>query len=217
MVLSKTLPTAVDFTNSLVNYIEVTPRSPATTAEAEVPTPSGTTPSSSQPVDIGPPRTEGQAPEHSDAGASQVVPPAPSAAPTTGPSSIPLEHRSSISEQTGPRPPPPIAPKAKYTNVIPQFLLDADADEGAAEYNRANELNTRLPTPPSLPLFLTKSILNMTTPMKDDASVLVNPNHTVLNHLATSSIKGGVIATSATTRYQRKVRKGSQRLYHGTC
>jgi hypothetical protein len=52
---------------------------------------------------------------------------------------------------------------------------------------------------------LAKSILNGTTPHKDDASVLIMPNHTVLNHLATSSIKNGVLATSGTTRYKRKV------------
>ena len=54
-------------------------------------------------------------------------------------------------------------------------------------------------------MFLSKSVLNSATPMKDDASVLVLPNHTVLNHLATSSIKSGVLATSATTRYKNKV------------
>ena len=41
--------------------------------------------------------------------------------------------------------------------------------------------------------------------MKDDNSVLTMPNHTVLNHLATSSIKNNVLAVSATTRYKRKV------------
>jgi hypothetical protein len=63
-----------------------------------------------------------------------------------------------------------------------------------------------MPTPPSLPGFLGKSILNGTTPMKDDSSVLIHPNHTVLNHLATSSIKDNILATSATTRYRQKVR-----------
>jgi hypothetical protein len=53
-------------------------------------------------------------------------------------------------------------------------------------------------------MFLAKSILNGATPMKDDASVLIMPNHTVLNHLATSSIRQKVLATSATTRYKRK-------------
>lgn len=55
-------------------------------------------------------------------------------------------------------------------------------------------------------MFLGRSILNGTTPLKDDNSVLNYPNHTVLNHLATSSIKNGVLATSVTTRYKRKVR-----------
>jgi hypothetical protein len=58
-----------------------------------------------------------------------------------------------------------------------------------------------------LPLFLNKSILNGVTPMKDDSSVLIMPNHTVLNHLATSSIRDDILATSATTRYKQKVRK----------
>jgi len=53
-------------------------------------------------------------------------------------------------------------------------------------------------------MFLGKSILNGNMPHKDDASVLLMPNHTVLNHLATSSIKHGVLATSGTTRYKRK-------------
>ena len=63
---------------------------------------------------------------------------------------------------------------------------------------------TKMPPPPGLPGFLGKSILNGTTPMKDDSSVLNMPNHTVLNHLATSSIKDAVLATSVTTRYQNK-------------
>ena len=66
-------------------------------------------------------------------------------------------------------------------------------------------MTNNLPTPPTLPGFLGKSILNGTTPMKDDSSVLIHPNHTVLNHLATSSIKEGILATSATTRYKQKV------------
>ncbi|OJD09557.1 hypothetical protein ACJ73_10226 [Blastomyces percursus] len=44
----------------------------------------------------------------------------------------------------------------------------------------------------------------MATPMKDDSSVLNMPNHTTLNHLATSSIKNGVLATSVSTRYKAK-------------
>ena len=42
------------------------------------------------------------------------------------------------------------------------------------------------------------------TPLKDDSSGLVLPNHTVLNHWTTSSVRHGVLATSVTTRYKVK-------------
>lgn len=41
--------------------------------------------------------------------------------------------------------------------------------------------------------------------VKDDSSVLAFPNHTVLNHLMTSNVKNGVLATAVTTRYKKKV------------
>lgn len=47
--------------------------------------------------------------------------------------------------------------------------------------------------------------MNGNLPVKDDSSVLALPNHTVLNHLMTSSVKNGVLATSVTTRYKKKV------------
>jgi hypothetical protein len=40
----------------------------------------------------------------------------------------------------------------------------------------------------------------------DDKSVLPVPSHVVLNHLATSAIKGGVLASASTVRYRKKVR-----------
>ncbi|KAJ5394279.1 uncharacterized protein N7487_011920 [Penicillium crustosum] len=79
-----------------------------------------------------------------------------------------------------------------------------EEEEDSPAYVQAANVIGDTATPPSLPLFLGKSILNGTTPMKDDSSVLNYPNHTVLNHLATSSIKNGVLATSVTTRYKRK-------------
>jgi hypothetical protein len=99
----------------------------------------------------------------------------------------------------------PVPPQANYTSTIPQYLLDLDKAEDSAAYQYAASAIVKLPTPPSLPGFLGKPILNAATPMKDDNSVLNMPNHTVLNHLATSSIKGNVLAVSATTRYKRKV------------
>jgi len=104
------------------------------------------------------------------------------------------------------------APKTKsvlspgrYSSQVPQYLLDLDKAEDSTAYQYAAAAIEKLPTPPSLPGFLGKPILNAATPMKDDNSVLTMPNHTVLNHLATSSIKNNVLAVSATTRYRRKV------------
>jgi hypothetical protein len=92
-----------------------------------------------------------------------------------------------------------------YSDKVPQYLPDLDCDESTNRFRRSANHIADIPQPPSLPMFLGKSILNGTTPMKDDSSVLNMPNHTVLNHLATSSIKNDVLATSLTTRYRRKV------------
>ncbi|RDW70245.1 AMPKBI-domain-containing protein [Coleophoma crateriformis] len=97
-----------------------------------------------------------------------------------------------------------VMPASNYTSEIPRFLEDLDKPEDTREYQAAAIAIEKLPTPPSLPGFLGKPILNAATPMKDDNSVLIMPNHTVLNHLATSSIKNNVLAVSATTRYKRK-------------
>ena len=99
----------------------------------------------------------------------------------------------------------PVVPLNRYTSKIPQYLIDLDKPEDSTEYQYAAVAIEKLPTPPSLPGFLGKPILNAATPMKDDNSVLTMPNHTVLNHLATSSIKNNVLAVSATTRYKQKV------------
>ncbi|RKF62719.1 SNF1 protein kinase subunit beta-3 [Erysiphe neolycopersici] len=98
----------------------------------------------------------------------------------------------------------PVIPQSRYTSHIPDYIIDLDKPEDSPEYRNAVAAMEKLPTPPSLPGFLGKPILNAATPLKDDNSVLVMPNHSVLNHLATSSIKGNVLAVSVTTRYKRK-------------
>jgi hypothetical protein len=111
-------------------------------------------------------------------------------------------------EKTPAAPPPktkPVLPTTHYTSNIPQYLLDLDKPEDTIAYQQAAAAIEKLPQQPSLPGFLGKPILNAATPMKDDNSVLNMPNHTVLNHLATSSIKNNILAVSATTRYKRKV------------
>jgi hypothetical protein len=122
----------------------------------------------------------------------QTLPPSPTPAPVKPP--MPEVPDTSLPQ-----------PEKRYHQNIPKYLLDLDAPEESSRFARANAATANLPTPPSLPMFLSKSILNGTTPMKDDSSVLIMPNHTVLNHLATSSIKDNILATSATTRYKQKV------------
>ncbi|ODV90409.1 carbohydrate-binding module family 48 protein, partial [Tortispora caseinolytica NRRL Y-17796] len=88
-----------------------------------------------------------------------------------------------------------VAPKV-YTTEIPDIFLDPDAaDKYIAE---------DYPTPPGLPPHLETVILNTNSTEKDDSSVLPIPNHVILNHLATTSIKHNVLAVATVNRYARK-------------
>lgn len=194
MRLSDHLPTAVDFTNILVNYIEVSPDDlPAHPPTEPVNIP-GSQPASTPkpeyrvPPGVFPPQVLPPTPELQPA--VREEPPAPAAEPSS-----PSNKATVIV----------LGPPKKYHSEVPRFLADLDAPEQSARFERANAAVNTAPAPPSLPMFMGKSILNGTTPMKDDSSVLIMPNHTVLNHLATSSIKNNVLATSVTTRYKRKV------------
>ena len=170
MQLSNELPTAVDYTNILVNYIEVSADDLPNEPSAEQKVPNGVYPPQSLPS------------------GTETADHAPDSVGKTQPS------------EDG-----QVAPPIWWAEDVPNYLFDLDHAEQSRRYQRAARGVADIPTPPSLPLFLGKSILNGTTPMKDDSSVLNMPNHTVLNHLATSSIKNGVLATSVTTRYKRKV------------
>ena len=92
-------------------------------------------------------------------------------------------------------------PAKRYTTSIPSFLENSRT----CRRRYAQELRRAAAPPPTLPMILSKVILNSSTSNRDDSSVLGIPNHVVLNHLATSSIKHQVLAISATTRYKRKV------------
>lgn len=198
MRTSDKLPTAVDYTNILVNYIEVpypelTPlpaSPPAAIAATNDPRDDSITPVQEReaPVGMYPP---------------QVLPPTPPLNATADPTATNLIPTVTAPPIEPAKPPVP-EPTKKYHQNIPRYLLDLDAPEESSRYARSNAMTNNLPTPPTLPGFLGKSILNGTTPMKDDSSVLIHPNHTVLNHLATSSIKDNILATSATTRYKQK-------------
>ncbi|KAH6655054.1 hypothetical protein BKA67DRAFT_224753 [Truncatella angustata] len=97
-----------------------------------------------------------------------------------------------------------IDPLDAFSGVIPQYLADFDQPEDSRAYQLSVGALDKLPNPPALPGFLAKPIMNANALIKDDNSVLNMPNHTVLNHLATSSIKNNVLAVSATTRYRNK-------------
>ena len=177
MQLSRDLPTAVDYTNILVNYIEI--------SADDIPR---GTPQDQEPHALHPPQTL----PPGGVATNDFAPDAAAEAPKEQP---PEGEATTISTA-----------HVHYGHQVPDYLLDLDRDEKTNRFQRAATQVADIPTPPSLPLFLSKSILNGTMPMKDDASVLNMPNHTVLNHLATSSIKNDVLATSLTTRYKRKVR-----------
>ena len=178
MKAADTLPTAVDFTNVLVNYIEVSaddiPRDRRASDRGAKPIPTHIHP----PIVI--------AEDHDF---------------DSGPETPERE------EQERLEPPEEELPSGDFRQLMPQALIDMELTEDDPKYQQAVNVIADTPGPPSLPLFLGKSILNGVLPMKDDASVLTLPNYTVLNHLATSSIKNGVLATSVTTRYKRKVCK----------
>ena len=198
MCTSDHLPTTVDYTNILVNYIEVSPDDVPTPPPSE-PVP---IPGKGEPAE--PPKPEEIPP---DLHPPQVLPPQfqTPPAPTPAPAA-PAPEQSTPKQMAETAAPVEKGPTKQYHSDIPRFLLDLDAPEESSRFHRANAVVSTLPAPPSLPGFLGKSILNGSTPMKDDSSVLNMPNHTVLNHLATSSIKANVLATSATTRYRKKVR-----------
>ncbi|KAL8843107.1 MAG: hypothetical protein Q9170_000237 [Blastenia crenularia] len=171
MKLDDELPTAVDYTNILVNYVEVSADDIPDPASGEDTEP----PKGVYPPQILSPGTEAQ--DH---------------APGSMGKHQPLE---------GEQPAKPV----HWGNGIPEYIYDLEQIEESRRYQRGNRAAADFATPPNIPVFLQKLILNGTTPMKDDNSVLNMPNHTVLNHLATSSIKNQVLATSVTTRYKRKV------------
>lgn len=206
MKLSKYMPTAVDFTNFLVNYIEVGPEDIQTPAAVDNLQLDGKAPPATQPKPIAG-ATVPQTQVTEDLAQTLEGPPAPQKQKDATTKAA-EEPKDALAEQLiKGKPLVPAEPKS-YHGKIPAFLLDLDAPEegeGKEICARVNSLVNTLPPPPTLPMFLAKSILNGNPPMRDDASVLILPNHTVLNHLATSSIRNGVLATSGTTRYKQKV------------
>lgn len=90
----------------------------------------------------------------------------------------------------------PSEPVLKFTSEIPKVFTDPEEME--------QFVASDFVTPPQLPPHLESVILNSNSNEKDNNSVLPIPNHVVLNHLATTSIKHNVLAVASISRYSRK-------------
>ncbi|KAF8457972.1 5'-AMP-activated protein kinase beta subunit, interation domain-containing protein [Terfezia claveryi] len=197
---SDTLPTAVDSTGILVNYLEVNADDMLTSPLERQPSPDHTEhPSPHQQYPSAIPQSE----------AHRYPSPAQAPQPQRHHGQPHTHSTLSADEQftfTRPRP-------QRYTDTIPAYLRDFEENQEryvvtssvvhGSDRGESGGL-VKVPPPPTLPLMLGKVILNSSSHLKDDNSVLGIPNHVVLNHLATSSIKNHVLAVSATTRYKKK-------------
>jgi len=168
MMTNPDLPTAVDFNNMLVNYVEIATE------------------------DLVKPRRESN---QTVTEKREVVYPAVVSEEDEEGVEQPLHDADQTIEEVKP---------GDFRQIVPRALSDIDLPDDDPRYQDAARVISDLSGPPTLPLFLGKAILNSQLPNKDDSSVLGLPNHTVLNHLMTSSVKNGVLATSVTTRYRDK-------------
>jgi hypothetical protein len=188
---SDALPTAVDSTGILINYLEVNADELLAPLER-------------QPSPDRPPPTTG----HDHASRIDTTDPQhPQYTPhyQEGELSPGRTHTLTDEQQFSFMKPRP----QRFTDTIPAYLRDFE--DNPDRYSVTGTASTggygnvvKIPPPPTLPLMLGKVILNSSSHLKDDNSVLGIPNHVVLNHLATSSIKNHVLAVSATTRYKKK-------------
>lgn len=225
METSRDLPTTVDFGNNLVNYIEVAPQSTPPKEYSGVPPPAALGAPVVAPGGAGTGAPGGGAPgaiaggqagyaasvsqqqvQQYQAQQAQQQAQQASAQPsssTAQPQQL-LAADSSV-ELTNRAPKWKDVPEpSAFSKELPQYLLDYDQPDESPDFHSAAVATEILSMPPSLPGFLGKPILNAATLIKDDNSVLNMPNYTILNHLATSSIKNNILAVSATTRYKAK-------------
>ncbi|KAL8290067.1 hypothetical protein RQP46_003006 [Phenoliferia psychrophenolica] len=113
-------------------------------------------------------------------------------------------------------PPQESTDDADWTQEIPPELVEWGEWEAAREAALDAEppgipppppKSSNVP-PPTLPAQLEKGPLNhaayVTQGSGDDNSILPKPDHSVINHLAASPIKGGFLSVGVTTRYKRK-------------
>lgn len=105
-----------------------------------------------------------------------------------------------------------LKPDYEYTRDIPAVFTDPTVMEQyylTLDQQQNNQQNMSWLTPPQLPPQLENVILNNYNKSTDAASennsgALPIPNHVVLNHLATSSIKHNTLCVASIVRYKRK-------------
>lgn len=202
MCTSPDLPTTVDFGNNLVNYIEVSADDlPENSAEGGA---AGVAAAAAGGSLTAQEAQRRMSTAKLAGGGTAFTAPGAAKGPAQDKAQAEAEAPESAKAQPAARS-RPVENLDKYSSKIPHYLADFDQPEDSPPYQFAISAIERLPPPPGLPGFLSKPILNLPILMKEDNSVLIMPNHTTLNHLATSSIKNNVLAVSATTRYRSKV------------
>ncbi|CCH44209.1 hypothetical protein BN7_3768 [Wickerhamomyces ciferrii] len=102
-----------------------------------------------------------------------------------------------------------LKPKLNYVSDIPAVFTDPSVMEQyylTLDNNAQNNQNQAWLTPPQLPPHLESVILNQfsTQDKSNSSGALPIPNHVVLNHLATTSIKHNTLAVASVVRYKRK-------------
>ncbi|KAK4056555.1 galactose metabolism- protein [Microbotryomycetes sp. JL221] len=199
---SKHLPVATDADGNLINYLQVNPASTTLAAGLwnAAQASSGTaTPSHHQ---------QGHTPSG--------TPSAPSSVPASAPLMFPGFEDEEPSLQSS----IDVDDEEEWTQEIPPELVEWgewEAERDAIEASAPPDGPVpQLPPPPassgvpppSLPAQLEKGPLNhaayVTQGSGDDNSILPKPDHSVINHLAASPIKGGFLSVGVTTRYKRK-------------
>lgn len=105
-----------------------------------------------------------------------------------------------------------LAPKVEYTQDIPAVFTDPTVMEQyylTLDQQQNNHQNMAWLTPPQLPPHLENVILNSYSNSQGQSNentsgALPIPNHVILNHLATSSIKHNTLCVASIVRYKQK-------------
>lgn len=104
----------------------------------------------------------------------------------------------------------PPEPKYEFTNDIPAIFIDHSIIEQLTmEKQKKKYNNMSWLTPPQLPPQLENVILNkvgepLSQTNENNAGALPIPNHSVLNHLVTTSIKHNTLCVATNNRYRHK-------------